>query len=305
MVVVFAHTAGMHRRRGRHGRRQRRAGPEAARGGLRRPGGAPAGRAGPQPTSRSGSPSCYAEERARFLARARRARGCRPGAGRALREAVRRVDDLRLATAEAVPLSASLEPGAERRSWGRGCIPRSPDGWPASSRGGRRRRGRLDDAAGRPGRGRRRPRRARLRLSADHTVVALAGATGSGKSSTFNALTGLDLAAVGVRRPTTSWTTACIWGTTRPPRLLDWLGVPPRHRVSATPAGTGHEARGPRRPGAARPARPRLDRGGPPPRGRPAGASWPTCWSGCSTRRSTPTRRSTSATCARWRRTRR
>ena len=45
----------------------------------------------------------------------------------------------------------------------------------------------------------------RLKLSADHTVVALAGATGSGKSSTFNALTGIDLAAVGVRRPTTSW----------------------------------------------------------------------------------------------------
>ena len=36
---------------------------------------------------------------------------------------------------------------------------------------------------------------ARLRLAGDHTVVALAGATGSGKSSTFNALTGLDLAA--------------------------------------------------------------------------------------------------------------
>ena len=33
---------------------------------------------------------------------------------------------------------------------------------------------------------------ARLRLPADHTVVALAGATGSGKSSTFNAVTGLE-----------------------------------------------------------------------------------------------------------------
>lgn len=52
----------------------------------------------------------------------------------------------------------------------------------------------------------------RLKLSADHTVVALAGATGSGKSSTFNAITGLDVSAVGVRRPTTSWTTACVWG---------------------------------------------------------------------------------------------
>ena len=73
---------------------------------------------------------------------------------------------------------------------------------------------------------------ARLRLSGDHTVVALAGATGSGKSSTFNALTGLDLAAVGVRRPTTSWTTACAWGADGAGELMDWLGVPKRHQVS-------------------------------------------------------------------------
>ena len=71
----------------------------------------------------------------------------------------------------------------------------------------------------------------RLRLSADHTVVAIAGATGSGKSSTFNALIGLDLAAVGVRRPTTSWATACVWGTDGADELLDWLGIPERHRV--------------------------------------------------------------------------
>ena len=72
---------------------------------------------------------------------------------------------------------------------------------------------------------------ARLRLSGEHTVVALAGATGSGKSSTFNALTGLELAAVGVRRPTTSHATACIWGTDPADALLDWLEIPPRHRV--------------------------------------------------------------------------
>ena len=85
----------------------------------------------------------------------------------------------------------------------------------------------IDDAAGvveRAG--------ARLRLSGDLTVVALAGATGSGKSSTFNALTGLDLAAVGVRRPTTSWTTACAWGADGAGELMDWLGVPQRHQVS-------------------------------------------------------------------------
>ena len=50
----------------------------------------------------------------------------------------------------------------------------------------------------------------RLALSGGATVVALAGATGSGKSSTFNALTGADVATVGVRRPTTSVTMAAI-----------------------------------------------------------------------------------------------
>ena len=72
----------------------------------------------------------------------------------------------------------------------------------------------------------------RLQLSGNHTVVALAGATGSGKSSTFNALTGLDLAATGVRRPTTSWTMSCTWGEDGSEELLEWLEVPRRHRVS-------------------------------------------------------------------------
>ncbi|MGI8994856.1 MAG: GTPase [Nocardioidaceae bacterium] len=71
----------------------------------------------------------------------------------------------------------------------------------------------------------------RLRLSADHTVVALGGATGSGKSSLFNALCGLDLAAVGVKRPTTSWALACAWGPEGAGELLDWLGIPKRHQV--------------------------------------------------------------------------
>ncbi len=92
-------------------------------------------------------------------------------------------------------------------------------------------RGRLDDAVLGPAAGVVERAGARLRLSPEHTVVALAGATGSGKSSTFNALIGLDLAAVGVRRPTTSWATACIWGTDPAPELLDWLGIPERHRV--------------------------------------------------------------------------
>jgi len=72
----------------------------------------------------------------------------------------------------------------------------------------------------------------RLRLAADHTVIAIAGATGSGKSSTFNALTGLELSAVGVRRPTTSWTTACVWGSHGATELLEWLGIPARHQIT-------------------------------------------------------------------------
>jgi GTP-binding protein EngB required for normal cell division len=71
----------------------------------------------------------------------------------------------------------------------------------------------------------------RLGLAADHTVVAIAGATGSGKSSTFNALAGVELASVGVRRPTTSWATACIWGKEGAEELLDYLGIAPRHQI--------------------------------------------------------------------------
>ncbi len=72
----------------------------------------------------------------------------------------------------------------------------------------------------------------RLRLSPEHTVVALAGATGSGKSSLFNAITGVDLARVGVRRPTTSEPLACVWGDGDSGPLLDWLAVPQRHRLA-------------------------------------------------------------------------
>jgi len=84
----------------------------------------------------------------------------------------------------------------------------------------------------------------RLRLSADHTVVAIAGATGSGKSSTFNALTDLELSAVGVRRPTTSWATACVWGREGASELLTWLGIPERHQVTRdSMLDTGHESK--------------------------------------------------------------
>ena len=71
-------------------------------------------------------------------------------------------------------------------------------------------------------------------ITGDHTVVALAGATGSGKSSLFNALVGSDVATIGARRPTTSLPTAAIWGDADASELLDWLAVDTRHVVEAT-----------------------------------------------------------------------
>lgn len=73
--------------------------------------------------------------------------------------------------------------------------------------------------------------RERNSLVGGHTVVALAGATGSGKSSLFNALVGADIARVGQRRPTTSTPTAAVWGTEPAGTLLDWLSVGTRHQV--------------------------------------------------------------------------
>ncbi|MFE9250405.1 GTPase [Streptomyces sp. NPDC007088] len=70
---------------------------------------------------------------------------------------------------------------------------------------------------------------ARRRLSGRHTVVALAGATGSGKSTLFNSLAGVNISDTGVRRPTTSAPLACSW-TDGAAGLLDRLGVPGRLR---------------------------------------------------------------------------
>jgi GTP-binding protein EngB required for normal cell division len=76
----------------------------------------------------------------------------------------------------------------------------------------------------------------RLRLSADHSVVALAGGTGSGKSSLFNAICGLELSPVAVRRPTTSSAHACVWGLDGAGPLLDWLNVDKRYRYARASA---------------------------------------------------------------------
>ena len=96
---------------------------------------------------------------------------------------------------------------------------------------GRAARGRLDDAVVDDVQAAVARVATRLGLAADHTVVALAGATGSGKSSTFNALAGVELSSVGVRRPTTSWATACVWGKEGAEELLEYLDIAPRHQV--------------------------------------------------------------------------
>jgi GTP-binding protein EngB required for normal cell division len=75
----------------------------------------------------------------------------------------------------------------------------------------------------------------RLAMSGSATVVALAGATGSGKSSMFNALSGTTLATVGIRRPTTAHAMASSWGDESAEDLLDWLQIPRRHALETDP----------------------------------------------------------------------
>ncbi|WP_406287677.1 GTPase [Streptomyces sp. NBC_00209] len=82
---------------------------------------------------------------------------------------------------------------------------------------------------------------ARQRLSSRHTVVAIAGASGSGKSALFNALAGAQLSETGLRRPTTSSPLACSW-TDGAAGLLDRLAVPGRLRRRPTPGAAADEA---------------------------------------------------------------
>ncbi|GAA2563931.1 GTP-binding protein EngB required for normal cell division [Neomicrococcus aestuarii] len=77
---------------------------------------------------------------------------------------------------------------------------------------------------------------ARRSLSAEHTVVGFFGATGSGKSTLFNAVTGENIARSAATRPTTSQPLAGIWGSEGAGPLLDWLDVAERHVLdNATP----------------------------------------------------------------------
>ncbi|WP_228040415.1 YfjP family GTPase [Streptomyces chromofuscus] len=70
---------------------------------------------------------------------------------------------------------------------------------------------------------------ARRQLSGQHTVVGIAGATGSGKSQLFNALAGVAISETGVRRPTTAAPIACSWSDGAA-TLIDRLGIPGRLR---------------------------------------------------------------------------
>lgn len=74
----------------------------------------------------------------------------------------------------------------------------------------------------------------RIALSPDHVVAVIAGATGSGKSSLFNALIRFDLAPVGAIRPTTTTGLACVWDPQHAEAataLLDRIGVSSNNRV--------------------------------------------------------------------------
>src|SRR5690606_16477839 len=117
---------------------------------------------------------------------------------------------------------------------------------------------------------------ARHRLSGQHTVVAIAGATGSGKSQLFNTLAGVPISETGVRRPTTAAPIACSWSDGAA-SLIERLGIPPRppRRPSAAPAppppvaGHGGRGRPAARAGPGGPPRPRLGGRTAPGTGRP------------------------------------
>lgn len=68
----------------------------------------------------------------------------------------------------------------------------------------------------------------RRELSTEHTVIGFFGATGSGKSTLFNAIAGQNIARSAPTRPTTSTVQAAIWEAEGSEELLDWLGIDKR-----------------------------------------------------------------------------
>lgn len=122
-------------------------------------------------------------------------------------------------------------------------VPTLSERLPALARAADLADGRLDDeavAAARTVLARAAERRS---LSADHTVVGFFGATGSGKSTLFNAVVGREIARAASRRPTTSEPLAAVWGEPGSQALLDWLDVSQRHHVD-TPLPAGAEDAG-------------------------------------------------------------
>lgn len=107
--------------------------------------------------------------------------------------------------------------------------------------------GRLDDAAVDRARALRTRLDERLATGAGLTVAAVAGGTGVGKSALVNALAGADVAAEGLRRPTTDIPAAVTGGDAggaatavgdpRVDALLDWLGIARRASGPAVPDG--------------------------------------------------------------------
>ncbi|MGG5751812.1 GTPase family protein [Zafaria sp. Z1313] len=118
-------------------------------------------------------------------------------------------------TASASPLEARLEALDRARQLGDGVVPVEAAGTALAV---------LERAA------------SRRSLSPDHTVVGFLGATGSGKSSLFNAVTGRELARTAATRPTTSRPMAAVSGSEGSAELLDWLGVEERHLLDGPDA---------------------------------------------------------------------
>ena len=80
--------------------------------------------------------------------------------------------------------------------------------------------------------------RVRLNHSIDHTVVALGGSTGSGKSTILNAFAGQEISRPGLKRPTTSRPAAAVWDAggghrREADQLLDWLEVGQRSYLTS------------------------------------------------------------------------
>ena len=271
MIAVFAQHRRADRRGGRGRRRHLGGRPERARGDLRRP----------------GRPPLAARARERLL-------GARARAARRRGGALRPRCSSRRARTRARPGGSTRAASRERSS--AAAVSRRPR--PAARRA-RRGGGARGRAARRRSRSRPRARSSRgpgerLGLGVEATVVALAGPTGAGKSSLFNALAGGELvrraAGGGRRRPRRPRRS----GATAPARC----STGSRSRAGTASAGDGLD-------GLVLLDLPDFDsvEAAPPRGGRPACSSSPTSSCGSSTRRSTPTRRCTTATCGRWPRT--